>query len=463
MKHHTIGVSMLYGKFTAAVYDRGAPGRSWDCPYPVEDVESFKKALGEAVSNLKYTGKFISFVIEDEKLEHVFVQSPTLSKKDMRAFLERRVDQEKTFEGPAAYSYSTADSPKGGSAIILNVMEKAYLKGMMDTCFEMGLNPFQMFPLVTVVGKKAHKLLASAEEIGAVVAQAGGRLALVIARGDGSILFERFLNYEPSRPEDFERTGRELNRSILFAKQQFGVAAASVHFIGDFPDEFVQAIVGQVDLPLNRAEPEAGPAHIVADGLRIPARDVSNLVPHDVQTKPRRDMLVKISAVMIAILWLSSVAVGAFLEWAIQSKRGDLANAQDRFNVVAKDHDVWESKAIRFALIKTSIANFRKERKPPVPGWLLSWLGEATPDGLILKKVSAQREGAGWAIRIEGISEKEHSQAAEDLKLFEAALTAPPYYMTVTSGWREKWLDELMKGAAAENSKSEFIIAGMVK
>ncbi|MBI5815692.1 MAG: hypothetical protein HZB29_08800 [Nitrospinae bacterium] len=463
MKLNILGVSLLFGRFTASVFHRGETGAQWDCPDPVDDLDSFKNALTETVEKLKYTHSFISFVIENDHVNHVFVQAPTLSKRDLKLFLNRRVEQEKTFEGPAMFSYAKADSPKGGSVIILNIVEAAYLNGIIKICQEMGFNPLQMFPLITVMGRQAPKLLKENEEMAGFVTQAGPKLALVIGRGDGSILFERFLNCDTAKEEDFDRPGRELNRSLLFAKQQFGAAAAKVYLLGGFPEEFVSSIGPRVDVPVEPAGIAFGDQKLIKAALKILPKDESNLIPIGVQTKHRRDLMVKVMAGMVAALWVVAIGWAALMEYMILSKRTAFLKARSMFSDISKEHDEWEGKARRYVVMKTSTDKFDKNRKPPAPAYLLGYLGNVLPDGLSLTKAEITADEGGWTVKLEGNEEKGHTDAAKSLKEFEAELANGPYHMTVVKGWREKWTEDLMKGVAGSSGKSKFVMSGKIR
>ncbi|MBI4667060.1 MAG: hypothetical protein HY751_11705 [Nitrospinae bacterium] len=462
MKLNILGVSLFNGQFRAATYHRGEQTGYWELPDPVTDQHSLGRAITQAVSALSYKGIYISFVMEDEAMDHLFIQAPELSAKDLKIFLARKVVQEK----PGAnllHSYTKAKSPKGGLAILAYTLEKDFLTGLLFACEELKLTPLQIYPIGPVMARQLTKLKMEPNEMVGLVTATADKLALVVGKADGSVLFERFLDYDESEGADLARTGRELNRSILFAKQQFGAAADRVLFFGDFTADFIEQVSAQIDVPSQPAQVEMHKGFWIGEALRIPPHNESNLVPRDVQRRPMRAKMLKATAAMVVGIWIVCLGAMGFIEYMIVASKKTLGQARLMAAGADEEEKVWRARVGEYLDQKNSLALFNQSRIHPAPGWIASHMGVTTPEGLALTKLVVEMENGGWSVKIEGVTEKSHSETAVDLKNMEESLAHGPYHMKITKSWRDKWIEDLKKGVGGPGAKRQFQISGVVK
>lgn len=464
MKRKTLIASILYGQFSAASVERWGVKSSWASPDPVKDLDGLRGALLQAVEKTGYKGRRVAFVMENALFEHHYLQIPSMSRRDLEIYLRRKADSLKTFHGDAVFSYNTATSPKGGMVVLLNLIPKWFMDGMVAVCEELELNPVMLVPASTVLASRLRSLSLEKDEIVALVGQAANKLELVIGMGDGSILFDRHMGYDIGDEGRVERLAREARRSTLFSKQQFGVAVSRVIMIGRYEPGLTERIREIIEVPVKQLEDEDVSLFWVRETMTLSPAIESNLISPQIRKKPLRRLFVKITVAMLLVLWVGAALGVGLIEFYVAVNRSSVERFSGKIASLQAERDKWAQRNERLAQWNTALTVLKEGRLPPVPAWLLGYLGESLPDGLILTAVDIRKDEFGWLVTLEGKPLGGPTDAAQSLKVFERRLTDGPYRMTVTADWRGKWVEQLKSGAMGiEPGKGSFRIEGRIQ
>ncbi len=464
MKSHILGISLLYGRFMAVAIEKGEAHSAWECPYPVGDIESLRQALTESVNATEYNGKYISFVFEDALCEHQLINTPPMKRKDLRRYITRKASQLKTFAGDAVISFSAAKSPKGGAAVLVNILPKSFMQDLMLACRELDLFPIQLTPLSAIMGRQFKRLPIQNDEIVMIVSESSKKLILAVGKSDGSVLMDRYLVYERETAMDIDWLGREIQRSVLFSKQQFGIGAQRALMLGDFSDDIIKRLREQVDIPIEKSGIVVDPFFWVNESLALSARQDSNFITPGLQRLAIRHRMFKVAMVALLFLWLGSIASAGMIEVMIRAEKQSLKALEPHYAGIKEEKAEWDKRYDELNSWKRGIDKVREIRSsPPVAGWFIGYLGDALPADLILKKMVIEKDGTGWNVELTGEALKSATLSAAKLKQFENRLQQGPYKVNVTKSWKEQWVDLLRSGSGSMLGGQEFSLNGRIQ
>jgi hypothetical protein len=422
-----LALAWLRGSLHAARFDRQELIASWSSPAAVCTLEAFGPALDAARTELGFGGTEIVLLLEHEAFIHRIEVAPSSSPAAARSYLHARVAREGS--GGAVWCAQPMAATRQDATFILHALPTAFWEQLQGILRPRQLELARIFPLSValqleldaVAGNDQPILLAAGtdEATTIVVGWAGGRLALA------RTFFASWCD-EPGR------VGGEINRSLLYAKQQLGTAVDRIRLFGPEPVEAeVRSRCGE------GKEIEAGPADALP-WLRaiasLPPGHPGNLLG-DRRRQNRRRQLIRgavAAAGWLGLAWLA-LAVGnglaagraeqrrfsaVQLEAAtLQAESGRLA-ARNR--VGAEDHELLQEN--------------EAHRLPPVPARFLAYLGTVLPTDIRLTdfQVEQGRPPVPWSFRISGTLGREGESARDRLAAFQQALEQGPWHAHVS-------------------------------
>ncbi|GMT41860.1 MAG: hypothetical protein IEMM0002_0271 [bacterium] len=462
MKKKILGVSFLYGRFKAVSIEKWGVGKSWEAPFMVKEANDMKEALATAVESTKYTGRDVTFVIEDKLLDHQFQKVPPMKQKDLSLYLSRKVAQEKKFEGEAIYSYSRTVSPKGGEVVSVNVLPKSFLDGIVTACRTLDLNIVRMVPMSVVLAQQIRNLSINDNEMAAVMTETGEKLPLVIGKTDGSMMLDRYLSRDVDGGKDASRISGEINRSIVFSKQQFGEKVSMLRLMGRFAESFVESLREKLEIPV---ECIRDTDHIfwIQESMKISLGDESNMVSAEIRKSFSKRRTYKIAAFLVFAFWVAAIILAGVMEVIILRGEHKLKWTRKQVVELKIKKAEWDKRYAELERLRRSVRMIDEDRIEPLSGWFIGYLGSTLPIGLVLTKARVFQDGSEWKLEIEGNSNIGLENTAKELKVFETKLTNGPYKVFITGNWHKDWLEHLQKGMIRPKDRKPFSIDGGIR
>src|SRR5207247_1465092 len=127
-----------------------------------------------------------------------------------------------------------------------------------------------------------------------LAAETGGTTTAVIGRKDGEIYLGRTLNSSWNIYPD--RVNVDLNRTLLYVKQQFGAPVDSMWLFGTGAAEHPTAMQDLVKSTIKLSPVPYDPFYWCQEAIKIPFADSNNLVSSEIQQAPKRRILVRATA-----------------------------------------------------------------------------------------------------------------------------------------------------------------------
>ncbi|MDX8411712.1 MAG: hypothetical protein R8K46_07590 [Mariprofundaceae bacterium] len=460
MKKHLLGVSLIAGHLTATVFHKGKPGSTWQCPGRVASAEAFAQALKEAKRQTDFRGRYVSFVVETEEASHAFFKTPPMRRRDLEIFLARKSEQNKPFAEPAVHCFEQTKEPTG-EGVLLHMLPESYFHTIMQACVELGLTPLQWFPPSAVLRRSLEHLPIADKEVTLLVVSTAGTATMVFGDGQGALLFARHLMFHDEHSG--ERLLREINRSTLYVKQQFGVIVRRGWLAGEVAALAEDASsLSEIKLAVLPGKPGGFPW--IEQSIAMPVKNESNLIPYEIHDERERLLRVRVSAAAIALLLMASLASTVLIESLLAKQQGVAAAMMQEYSEQLQERRMLKKRQDDLIGLRHFIRRVEM-RKPPLPGWYAGYLADSVPAGMVLDEVAVIYQENGWKVRISGVASGEQAFAwAAQLQRFEQALSGPPYYLNISRGWREGWLKKIRgEGQLPMTSRMAFSIEGEIR
>ena len=124
----------------------------WESEELVNNQAGLIRALDKACSQIDLTVKGDVTVVHEHDLHtHDYLEVPTMKRRDLEKFLQRKVEQNKSFEEDSAWCYHTVQHQGGKEGVLLHQLPKNIVDSTVAACTAAGLAPKNYVPLTEIV------------------------------------------------------------------------------------------------------------------------------------------------------------------------------------------------------------------------------------------------------------------------------------------------------------------------
>jgi hypothetical protein len=447
-------LSWLNGQFKAMAVHRGVVSNKWEAAQPAEDLTDFPTLLNEAVEKTGYAGANVALVLAHPRLTHQLVETPPAKGWLLERFLTRRVTQLKTFESEAVYSYEPTPATKGANGLILHLFPKPLLDQLVEACNDAGLHLLKIFPATVALMEGLKELGLDADDVGLLAAETFGTTAVVIGQKHGPMYLARSVNN--TWTQNVNRVVVDMHRTILFVEQQFGVTVKGLWLTGAGAEESASTIQTLVKVPVKVSSVASDPFFWLKQAGELPASNTNNLVSLQLQKAPLRRKLLRITALLIALLLIASVATAAYVEKEVRTRRLQIEQQRGQATTLMEKKGNWQQRYDLLAEQKDFMRAANAQRVPPVPLWWLGYIGDALPDELLLTRLQTRQLDEGWSVQLTGTLQPTTNKPSTVLARAMAKLTnnlvSGPFAFKVTRAASDE-----------RNNRNAFVVEGVVQ
>ena len=455
------GIEWAYGEFRIAKFGAGDIHSSWKAPYPVTDLASLSAAMREAAHHVDISrGGSVAIAYEDDLHTHEFLEIPVMSKRDLKKFLERRVEQDKPFDGPAEWRAHPVRR-NGVNGVLLHLMPKEILDAVLRICEEFYLLPKLLVPLTEIMSEFVPSLETESGKALLLIALFDDRTQMLVSSGDGEILFVRELSYAWT-PESSGRLVIDINRTIGYARQRIGGAISQAWVLGERAEQASAMLDDQIDATIQYDERAIAPEFWMQQVAALPQNLVSNFVSLMARRSVSTKTLVRGGIMMAAVTALAAIVTAVVIEVTIFSHLSDIQATNTRIEERREQLDALKAQA-ELLSIEASKLDLLNVDAFNLPALFLSHLGEMVPPGLILTEVTVTHGNRNWDVVLRGRSMVALDELAPLLAQLQARITAEPWHAVVTQSWETAWLEQLRGGQAVQVGDAGFEIRGQLR
>ena len=462
MSNTRFGIEWIYGEFLISRFGGGRVVERWQAPYAVNDLKSLSRAMHDASQHIDLPrGGDVAIAYEDDLHTHEFLEVPPLRKRDLERHLALRVEQGKSFDGPAAWCYHPARPGDNMDGVLLHLMPREVVEAVIRICGEYYLTPKRLVPLTEIISEHVPKLEAEPEEVLLLIAVFAERVQLVVAYGDGAVLFVRELQYSWQN-DNIDRLVVDINRTIGYVKQRIRLRPDQAWIMGEHAELVAEAFHRDLDCPVAVDESSTGGDFWMEEVADLPQRLDSNFVPRLARRALSRKSLMRAAVLTGFSLFGAAALMGGLIQWLVATRaldaekiQTDIAGLEQDILQMEEELRVFDLEQLRLNQLTADAFN--------LPALFLSHLGDIVPDGLVLLNASVTRQANYWRLELSGTSELPFDRAPLEFALLESRLAGPPWNAEISESWRDAWMEQLRSGGAANDGVVGFRITGRLR
>ncbi len=462
MSNTRFGIEWIYGEFLISRFAGGRSVEQWSAPYPVTDLASLSRAMFDASEHIDLPrGGDVAIAYEDDLHTHEFLEVPPVGKRDLEKHLALRVEQSKPFDDEAAWCYHPAKPGQKMEGVLLHLMPQRVVEAVIRICGEYYLTPKRLVPLTEIISEHVPKLEADKQDVLLMIALFAERVQLVVAYGDGEVLFVRELQYSWQN-DNIDRLVVDVNRTIGYVKQRISLRPDQAWVMGAYAEVVIDAFERDLDCPVSVDETATGTDFWMAEVAGLSQRLDSNFVPRLARRAVSRKSLMRAAVLTGFSLFGAAAVMGALVQWLITTKaldaetiRSDIVNLEQDILHLEEELRAFDLEQLRLNQLTADAFN--------LPALFLSHLGEIVPDGLVLLNANVVREDTHWTIELTGSTELPFDLAPAEFELLESRLKQPPWNAQITQSWRHGWMEQLKSGGAAMDGAVGFRLTGTLR
>jgi len=458
----TIGISWIYTELFVVVTRRGKVEKKWVSSQPVTDIKGFSEGLFEACHVLGLNqGGHVSIAYESDDHSHEFLELPSMAKKDLHKYLQRRIVTEKPFTDDAAWCYHEARHGKKTEGVLLHLMPKNIVDAMVRICGDFFFIAKRLVPLTEIFTDHILSLKLNGEKKLLLVALFDSRVQMVVAKGNGEILFVRELGYSWDESEG-ERLVTDADRTLRYAKQRTGGEIDQVILMGGESESALIILKKAMSLPMVVDESSANRFFWATKVIGLPVTNENNFIPKLARRALTRRSALRGAVAAFALLLLITVGFVSWVEYQVfdfdvteQEIVLDIDEMQQQLNALKRQMALADRE-------KSQLDKF-VVTAPDLPVIFFSYLGHLVPKDVTLGSVEIHRKKPGWHFRLTGNSPLSFTRIPDALSKLESGFTAEPWNAQITQSWQQRWLEQLKAGAASNANITGFEMAGILQ
>ncbi len=462
IKKNVLSITLFQGWMRALKLDKSGNEKTWSAEKRVYSFEEIRDALKDAVYFTGSKGCSANIILDHDQLRHKAIDIPSMNSKDTHDYIARKVNQFKEFDGEATFSYQKT-SRKNKEHISINFIPLSFIDDLKQACMDAGVFLMLIIPFLRVREQQFRELSIGKNEVAAIVVSMYDKVSLLIGKNDGSIFSDRSLKADLDNHEDIERISKEVQRSILYNKQQFGESVVLVKLSEHFNDNVLQCFTENLDIPIGWLPPKPSRFYWNSELLSFSFYDKANLL----LGRSRNEVIIRkytrSAIVLVIALLVGSVLTSAVAEYWLYKERKLLVENKPQIIELRNSRRLLLERKAKLDQLRNTVKVMNDERLPPVPGWFLAYLCNKVPNGLVLTKAQISHKDYTWEVLVDGFSKNGNKVMMEKLKELHNNLQNGPFKMHVNEDWYKDWLKLLKVGSVNDSGISRFAISGVIR
>jgi len=452
----TLAIAWIHGQLHAATFRRTNLISTWESKGRITTLEEFGSALDLGLDTLKYRGTDVILLLAHEQFSHQMESCPAFSENAAKAYLRGLIERHEKEYGPVLSVIQPVASIRQDAQYLLHLLPQSFYHDLNNCLLARHLDLSRILPTnVPLVLDISNRPDESTPAV-LLAAEVGDSTALIACRANGEILLSRTTLGTWS--DDPTRVAVELNRSLLYAKQQHGTVIDQIILTGTGAGEARAEIESKCGGGKRYAVRNTDPVSWLSTIVRLPHRHPVNLVARFLRGKRRNHLLRR---VILASCWLffTFLVLNTLmreLDWnGEQARMTSLSTQEDSLHETYGRLLERNAEATRNRSFITRVID---DRLPPVPDRFLTYVASTIPHEVQLSNflVTWNSESAAWTFRIDGMLEADPETAHNTINSIRRHLTQSPFHVRFIESVRP----EVELSLATEATMQRFTLEG---
>ncbi len=451
----------FYGRLYAQTYNADSLIKKSEV-HIVTSLSQFEAALEATANEIGFDGMYAELLYHSESTPLKKFTIPEMNSKDFQQVLNRRVNMEWEGSEAPAYSYTLQKDPKSGQECLLYMLPQKIQNSFIGFCKNRKIVPTRLYTVGALSPLLAKKY--GANKCAILVFNLGHKTILIGAENHRFLVIREISCSLSLGAEEEERLAKELYRTQLFIKQQFGQIPQKVVF---FSEEYEKAFK-----KINE---------VISDQLVIghksfswqkwmvknPIDSSENLLPKEVVEKRKMVRRARwLSAVNLIFLLISS-----FIYWEMNflikrteqtlqkllQEKGQLKLEVEENALIEQQLELYKNKD------RSMLVN--RNTKAPVPVWMAQNFSKWVPESLLVSKLNIDAIDGDWRMLIEGRGPRHAIRSAVYLESLVSNFDNNLINWNMEVSWEKRWMETLSFGESesADGISREFKLEGVIR
>ncbi|MDQ6980906.1 MAG: hypothetical protein Q9M46_05465 [Ghiorsea sp.] len=437
-----LGISWIQGEFKATLVQEGVTQTYYQAS--VHTLSQLYIALGLAIPELGAEDADVSMVYEGSELSHHFIQTPPLSHRDLLLYIANRAEQEKIADVPVLHSFKRSLPQQSGDGVILHIINKTFVDELITICQHHHIAITKLIPLSEIMSLEAFRFSTNNNDMILMVAMFGTITEIMATRGDGKVLFLRDLNHNIEH-DSTDRLIGEINRSMLYANQQFDVDITQISLIGSAPTNITETLQQHFTLPVENTQSDNPYFWANEAALLSPAVE-GNMLPIQFQFERVGMHIKRMLTITVAIAFLIGVGLTINIEYQVTKAEAHAKSQRSGLTGLIMEQGRLSQQVAAMENIDKRIHELQNTQVYPIAGWFLAELPALLPESLVLTDSLIHYANQQWHFTLQGKALGKASLAPQQLNTLENNLKALPLTVNITQSWQDTWFYHIQKG-----------------
>ena len=446
----TLGLAWIHGQFNAVALHKGEITGSWHAPDPCDDLSLLADLVQRSAQQTGYQGSTVHLVLAHPRLAHQLVEIPEATGPALQLLVRRQVERLKVFEDAAAWAFEKAEASKNSANALVHLLPQAILDQLSKAVEKAGYHLASVLPPTSILHAQLTRLPLGKTDVAMLAADFGGNMTVVVGRREGPLLLARSI--DATRARGVAGLAVDLNRTLLYVSQQFGVNLNGIWLFGAGMAGRIEELRPLLQVPVEVSPEEPITQYWAQEVLRVPPEFVTNLVSAQQVRAPQRKALVQLTTVLTLAFTVASLVTAAWFWIRSQQESRQINGLQIQVSQSQAQHRELQDRFAQLATRERFIHQILEENSRQVPLWFLAYLGDVTPPELAITNLNLTSQSNTWHVRLSGrlqpsanSSPQAISHAVED---FSRQLKSGPFQANVLNTATER------PAAAAPDLKS---------
>jgi hypothetical protein len=428
----TLSISWLNTQFKAVAVERGTVTASWERPGDTDDPANFESFLREAVRQTGYRGHTVSLVLAHPRLMQQLLEVPPARGAALEKLIQRQAQQQKAFPGAAASVSQTLPGGKNTQRVLLHIFPRLLIDQFIQGARAAGLHLTSVLPASAVVQRQFLQLPLPRADTALLAAETGGSTTAFAGQGDGQMLLARTL--ADSWNGASERLALDLNRTVLFVNQQYGVSPQSLWLFGPGAPDQLALIQKAIQFPAKLSPVAYDPFYWAIEALKLRRELAPNFLSPELQQAPQREIFARVVAVATSLLVAASLGTAAYAQLQARQTWRAIRETQNQISQLKSRRTGLQRLDAEMTRMQDTVKLVVADRPPPAAAWLLAFLGDAVPPDLVITNYEVIRADKEWKIRLAGtlqhaIKTPSSLPLSEAVRRLKTRLSGAPFYI----------------------------------
>jgi hypothetical protein len=465
----SLGILILQGYIQAAVCLRGKLTVRTGFTKTPDTYEDFTELLNEWCNQFSFKGKQAYLIMGDSKITQSTLKVPPMGKKDMQAFIQRKGTQEWTEKTPPISGWMPmATTSQGQQQVLLQSVPANFVEFFTRWCLSKNLQPTHAIVLTSLAADLSHHNTDDESGWKLNVFSTGSSTILLIGEVGKPPALIRELPYcwHPKDLDNTSRVTREVQRTLLFAKQQGIPEIQKVSLCGEDSEAIIEAVTGALDSHL-KLDARYNKLDWLQEGIQFNTKRSDNLIPTNVLQHFTSIRYTFITFIIAMMMMFSSIATYLYMQTLLKEQHKSLIrlnldeNTANMHQIQQEFYEVEQNAHQWLSLLQERV----KRSTLPVPIWFAGVASDLIPNDLMWNELRVHFQEGIWRMELSGTTPRDPLKASQLLKEYEDLLTHKAVQaLIIETPWSEQWLQNIYSGLSLEDEshRKRFFMTGVI-